>query len=53
MAKAAVITSWADVAEPCRSGMEVNARRQRHNSALDLASAEATPVALIRRRPIR
>ncbi|MFN7629800.1 MAG: photosystem II q(b) protein, partial [Cyanobacteriota bacterium] len=41
-----VINTWADVLNRAGLGMEVMHERNAHNFPLDLASAEATPVAL-------
>jgi len=42
-----VINTWADVLNRAGLGMEVMHERNAHNFPLDLASTEATPVALI------
>jgi photosystem II P680 reaction center D1 protein len=42
-----VINTWADVLNRAGLGMEVMHERNAHNFPLDLAAAEATPVALI------
>jgi photosystem II P680 reaction center D1 protein len=41
-----VINTWADVLNRAGLGMEVMHERNAHNFPLDLAAAEATPVAL-------
>jgi photosystem II P680 reaction center D1 protein len=41
-----VIPSWADVLNSAGLGLEVMHERNAHNFPLDLATAEATPVAL-------
>jgi photosystem II P680 reaction center D1 protein len=41
-----VINTWADVLNRAGLGMEVTHERNAHNFPLDLAAAEATPVAL-------
>jgi len=41
-----VINTWADVLTRAGLGMEVMHERNAHNFPLDLASVEATPVAL-------
>ncbi|HHP7243866.1 MAG TPA: photosystem II q(b) protein, partial [Elainellaceae cyanobacterium] len=41
-----VINTWADVLNRANLGMEVMHERNAHNFPLDLAGAEATPVAL-------
>jgi photosystem II P680 reaction center D1 protein len=43
-----VINTWADVLNRAGLGMEVMHERNAHNFPLDLAAAEATPVALDR-----
>jgi photosystem II P680 reaction center D1 protein len=45
-AEGKVINSWADVLNRANLGMEVSHERNAHNFPLDLASVEATPVAL-------
>jgi photosystem II P680 reaction center D1 protein len=42
-----VINTWADVLNRAGLGLEVMHERNAHNFPLDLAAAEATPVALI------
>ncbi|NEP15811.1 MAG: photosystem II q(b) protein, partial [Leptolyngbya sp. SIO4C1] len=42
-----VIGTWADVLNRANLGMEVMHERNAHNFPLDLASAEAAPVALV------
>ena len=42
-----VINTWADVLNRANLGFEVMHERNAHNFPLDLASVEATPVALI------
>jgi photosystem II P680 reaction center D1 protein len=41
-----VIKTWADVLNSAGLGLEVMHERNAHNFPLDLAAAEATPVAL-------
>jgi photosystem II P680 reaction center D1 protein len=41
-----VINTWADVLNRAGLGLEVMHERNAHNFPLDLAAAEATPVAL-------
>ena len=41
-----VINTWADVLNRAGLGLEVMHERNAHNFPLDLASSEATPVAL-------
>jgi photosystem II P680 reaction center D1 protein len=41
-----VLNTWADILNRAGLGMEVMHERNAHNFPLDLASAEATPVAL-------
>jgi photosystem II P680 reaction center D1 protein len=41
-----VVNTWADVLNRAGLGMEVMHERNAHNFPLDLAAAEATPVAL-------
>lgn len=41
-----VLNTWADVLNRAGLGMEVMHERNAHNFPLDLAAAEATPVAL-------
>jgi photosystem II P680 reaction center D1 protein len=41
-----VIPTWADILNRAGLGMEVMHERNAHNFPLDLASVEATPVAL-------
>ncbi|MEB3332953.1 MAG: photosystem II q(b) protein, partial [Synechococcaceae cyanobacterium] len=41
-----VINTWADVLNRAGLGMEVMHERNAHNFPLDLAAADATPVAL-------
>ena len=41
-----VIPTWADVLNRAGLGLEVMHERNAHNFPLDLASSEATPVAL-------
>lgn len=41
-----VLNTWADVLNRANLGMEVMHERNAHNFPLDLAAAEATPVAL-------
>ncbi|NEO71996.1 MAG: photosystem II q(b) protein, partial [Moorea sp. SIO1G6] len=41
-----VINTWADVLNRANLGFEVMHERNAHNFPLDLAAAEATPVAL-------
>ena len=42
-----VINTWADVLNRAGLGMEVMHERNAHNFPLDLASSEATPIALM------
>jgi photosystem II P680 reaction center D1 protein len=46
-AQGRVLPTWADVINRANLGMEVMHERNAHNFPLDLASAEATPVALV------
>jgi len=41
-----VINTWADILNRAGLGLEVMHERNAHNFPLDLAAAEATPVAL-------
>jgi photosystem II P680 reaction center D1 protein len=41
-----VVNTWADVLNRAGLGLEVMHERNAHNFPLDLAAAEATPVAL-------
>ena len=41
-----VVNTWADVLNRANLGLEVMHERNAHNFPLDLASVEATPVAL-------
>ncbi len=41
-----VLNTWADVLNRANLGIEVMHERNAHNFPLDLAAAEATPVAL-------
>jgi photosystem II P680 reaction center D1 protein len=42
-----VINTWADILNRAGLGFEVMHERNAHNFPLDLAAAEATPVALV------